>query len=306
LSAAFFVFADDASTGKNIFQDSDQDGLSNDEERLYGTDAFKKDTDGDGYTDGVEVESGYDPLKKAPGDKIMNTADGDGAGKAAASSGQTGTNLTEQVSNEIASVLKNADGSEAVTLDQINESVQKVLSGEIQEIVLPEVNMEDIKIKKEPSKKLSEKNRKEEERKDILEYLTVMSYLIANNSPKTFHTEDDFSGLISSLSGESISALAAGNMQYLDQLAEKGDKMLEEVRDIEVPQAMLDVHVKALKMAMYAAQLKSELQPNQDDPLGQIATLSKAQGFFAVVMELSQEVSDKLAKYNIEKIPVDL
>ena len=38
LSTAFFVFANDAVSTKNIFQDSDQDGLSNDEEKLYGTD----------------------------------------------------------------------------------------------------------------------------------------------------------------------------------------------------------------------------------------------------------------------------
>ena len=51
---AFFVFADDDSNGKNIFQDSDQDGLSNDEEKLYGTDPNNRDSDGDGYRDGVE------------------------------------------------------------------------------------------------------------------------------------------------------------------------------------------------------------------------------------------------------------
>jgi len=46
LSAGFFVFADDTANTKNIFQDSDQDGLSNDEEKLYGTDPFSRDTDG--------------------------------------------------------------------------------------------------------------------------------------------------------------------------------------------------------------------------------------------------------------------
>ena len=32
---------------------------------------LEKDTDGDGYGDGIEVESGYDPLKPAPGDKVI-------------------------------------------------------------------------------------------------------------------------------------------------------------------------------------------------------------------------------------------
>ena len=72
---SFMVFisasAEDVFSGKNIFQDSDSDGLSNEEERLYGTDPFNKDPDGDGYADGDEVKGGYNPLKRAPGDRIV-------------------------------------------------------------------------------------------------------------------------------------------------------------------------------------------------------------------------------------------
>ncbi len=46
--------------------DSDNDGLTDSEEALYGTDPRKPDTDGDGYVDGVEVANLYDPLKPAP------------------------------------------------------------------------------------------------------------------------------------------------------------------------------------------------------------------------------------------------
>lgn len=304
-SVAFFVLADDSSSGKNIFQDSDQDGLSNDEEKLYGTDAFNKDSDGDGYSDGVEVESGYDPLKKAPGDKLTPASSTTGLKK---TSEPTDTNMTEQVTNEIAVALKNANSSgEAVTLDQIDTAVQKILSGNSsEEVVLPEVEIKDIKIKKAPSKNLSEKKQLAEEKKDVLEYLTVMSYLVANNSPKAFHTEEDLTEIFSSVSSDSISALASGNMQYLNELSAKGEKMLEETKSIEVPEAMLDVHVKALKMAKYAAQLKSELKPTQDDPISQIATLSKAQGFIGAAMSFSDEVSQKLTEYGIEQIPIDL
>ncbi|MCK5061434.1 hypothetical protein KAR28_02700 [Candidatus Parcubacteria bacterium] len=42
--------------------DSDGDGLSDDDESIYGTDPGNPDTDGDGYLDGVEVANGYDPL----------------------------------------------------------------------------------------------------------------------------------------------------------------------------------------------------------------------------------------------------
>jgi len=43
--------------------DSDQDGLTDAEEPLFGTDPKKPDTDGDGFLDGAEVKGGYDPAK---------------------------------------------------------------------------------------------------------------------------------------------------------------------------------------------------------------------------------------------------
>ena len=46
--------------------DTDGDGLTDREEvKVYGTDPLKADTDGDGYPDGVEVKNGFNP--KGPG-----------------------------------------------------------------------------------------------------------------------------------------------------------------------------------------------------------------------------------------------
>jgi len=46
--------------------DTDQDGLTDREEvKVYGTDPLKADTDGDGYIDGEEVKGGFNP--KGPG-----------------------------------------------------------------------------------------------------------------------------------------------------------------------------------------------------------------------------------------------
>ncbi|MDG1950148.1 MAG: hypothetical protein P8J32_05050, partial [bacterium] len=42
--------------------DTDNDGLSDQDEETYGTDPNNPDSDADGYTDGDEVSSGYNPL----------------------------------------------------------------------------------------------------------------------------------------------------------------------------------------------------------------------------------------------------
>ena len=303
-SAAFFVFADNIVGAKNIFQDSDQDGLSNDEEKLYGTDPFEKDSDGDGYSDGVEVESGYDPLKPAPGDKIVKQT----TSESVTQTPQKTENLTEKVSDEITEILENAgQGGDSVSLEDIDESVQKILSeNNNEEIILPEVNIDDIKIKKGPSKSLSEEKRKEQERDDAVEYLTVVAYLVANNSPRAFYTENDLNSMLTWIVNDSFLAMSSGNMEFVHQLSEYGEKVIEELKDIEVPEKMLDSHIKALKVFKYAMQLKEELATTQNDPIGKIAVLSKVQGLLGNVMGFTDEVYRKLAEYDIQTIPLDL
>ncbi|MDA1168763.1 MAG: hypothetical protein O3A36_00300 [bacterium] len=50
--------------------DSDNDGLSNADERVWGTDPADEDTDKDGYIDGVEVQKGHNPTIASPNDKL--------------------------------------------------------------------------------------------------------------------------------------------------------------------------------------------------------------------------------------------
>jgi len=302
-SSAVFVFAENDSTTQDIFNDADQDGLSNEEEKLYGTDPMNKDTDGDGYSDGVEVESGYDPLKPAPGDRIVEEE----KKVTEAPVQQTNeTSLTKEVSNEIVELVKtsNEEGKD-VSLEDVNASVNNILSGKTEEIVLPEIKKEDIKIKK-ISKKLSDKKKLEQEKKDALEYLTVVSYLLANNSPKTFQTQDGLGSLLNALSMDSLLGIASGNTKALDDLAKRGEKILTEIRDVEVPEDLLNIHMKIIQMAQYAIQLKGEVQPNSDDPLGQIAVFSKAQGLLGNISDIVTEVQSKLTEYGIEEIPLNL
>lgn len=89
----YFAIAQNTNTN-SLFLDSDQDGLTDQEEKMIGTDPLNPDTDGDGYSDGEEVSSGYNPLKPAPGDKLML-----GTSASSSQSSGSGTNSANSSDN---------------------------------------------------------------------------------------------------------------------------------------------------------------------------------------------------------------
>lgn len=65
-----------SSTSPSVFdKDTDEDGLPDWEEKLYGTDMNNPDTDGDGTTDGEEIRLGRNPAKTGPDDKLAYLED---------------------------------------------------------------------------------------------------------------------------------------------------------------------------------------------------------------------------------------
>lgn len=51
-------------------RDDDEDGLLNQDERLWGTNAIEADTDGDGTPDGEEIAAGRNPRQAGPDDQL--------------------------------------------------------------------------------------------------------------------------------------------------------------------------------------------------------------------------------------------
>lgn len=306
-SGAFFVFASTDLQGRNILEDADDDGLTFGEEELYGTDPMNRDTDGDGYSDGVEVAGGYNPLKKAPGDKIVP----DIALEDASALEYDGENLTEQVSERIAGIVKEAeagaDGVSEVSLEELDQTVQELLTDASEEIVLPEVDIDSIDIKDQSYDDLSGDEREERIREDIVEYLTVIAYIFANNAPEEFETEDDLRHLSESAIEEAMSSIPLGSFDSLLDFSADGERILAQIEDVEVPEEMLDIHVKALKLALYASELNEEMVLSSDaDPIRTIKTLSYMQGFLNVSFDFVSDVQVKLAEYGIDEIPLDL
>ncbi len=98
----------------NLIKDSDNDGLLDWEEKVYGTDPNNPDTDGDGTTDGEEIKQHRDPLVAGPNDGTGTQASGASAL----------SNLTELLAQELSGVLN--DPGVNLKLPNVEETISNI------------------------------------------------------------------------------------------------------------------------------------------------------------------------------------
>lgn len=296
LSFSFFISAQESyGTSNNIFLDSDQDGLTDEEERMYGTDSRNRDTDNDGYSDGAEVKSGYDPKKPAPGDRIL-----------VYSSENTETvssdedNLTQKVAEKITALTGASDSEEQeVSLEEIKSMVSESLEGNTEEIKLPEIDKDDINIKKQNYSGLSDEKAKEKKKEDFADYITAVFYIMSSNSPKPITSASDITSISADITQEIINSISARNTENLNDLEAASEKMFEELKEVEVPEELVDIHIKAMSFALYGKEIKSFIPSQGEDPLADIANFSKMNAFIGTLMDFATETQKKFAEYDI-------
>jgi hypothetical protein len=277
LGSAFLTLAQNSSdSSKNIFLDSDQDGLSDEEEKTYGTDPRNKDTDGDGYSDRVEIESGYDPLKPAPGDKILTT-------EKTSSLQTTEDNLTQKLAREIVSMAEKSQ-TEGKNIDlesvqnMVNESIglaeEEGEADEEAELSSEEmvISPEELKIKKQNYSKYSEEKQKEKRKEDFVEYLSAMYYIMSSNSPDPITSGTDFSSIIESNLSRMTQALTTRNASKVSTIKSSGEKIFEQAKEVEVPEELIDIHISALTFARSSIEMEKYIPANSADPIKDIQT----------------------------------
>ncbi|MEI7425418.1 MAG: hypothetical protein WCK16_00635 [Candidatus Moraniibacteriota bacterium] len=306
-SFAFYVGAENTTT-KSIFLDSDQDGLSDEEEKIYGTNPANPDTDGDGYSDGTEVRSGYDPLKKAPGDKLIQTPASNAISAPVNAENisdvlgdSSEKNLTEDVAQKLAELTdkSNADGK-PISLDDLQATIDQAMSPSIiSESDLPEIDESAIKIKKQNYSKLSEEKAKAKKKEDFLDYIAAVTYIFTSNSPKPITSITDASGMLSNITSIITTAITTQSASGLKDLVASQKKIVEQLMAVEVPEDFLAIHKKALRFALYTANIGTLFQSKGDDPMGDIANLSKLQGFITIFSDFATEAQSKIAEYGL-------
>lgn len=293
---------ENTTSDRNVFFDTDQDGLSNEEEIAYGTDPDNPDSDHDSYTDGTEVKSGYNPLMPAPGDKIIQQASARASGNVASG------NLTKQMSEDLVELLNQQQSEDGdVTIDDVNALIEKTVTEKIRFEDLPSIDPKTITIKKQNYKNLSKEKRAEREKEDAIEYLTTLSYILATNMPQKISSEEDIAQLIATAVTD-LENITSNHTRaaYLVSLAEKGKDILGQLADLDVPENLVDVHIKGMQMAQYAINLKAVIAQDDNDPLNTIVVLSKVQGLLSLSMDFGKEIGDRFALLGITEIPLDL
>lgn len=307
LSFSFYSFAEEnSSTDKNIFLDSDQDGLSDAEEKTYGTDPQNSDTDGDSYSDGVEVKTGYNPLKPAPGDKIVKEEVKIVSAPAPTVLGATTdeNNLTQKVSDKMAELVEekqnaSTDLSEepTITVADVQDVINEVMDQNLKEIPLPEVSVKDIKIKKQDYKKLSAEDAKNKKREDFANYASALFYIFSSNSPQPITSGSDINKVAQYFQEVLGAAVSNRSASDLDDLEKSGDNIVEQLKDVEVPGEVADLHLQALRYALGAKEMKKLINPPFNDPLQDAANLTQFSNFVTESTLFFEEMGQKLSDY---------
>lgn len=267
---------------KNI--DSDCDGLTNAEEQLYKTDLAIADTDGDGYSDGVEVKSGYDPLKPAPGDKIATAANADSSPNTTSATSTSDLSPTEVFSQNLAQFAISKNG-QTVSQADLNDFVNEQLAGSLSDSLtigsLPVIDTSKIKILKQDYSALSDSERKQKELEDAVKYMKQIFYLFISNSPVQLSTSADFTAFKNDFSSHLLDFATTGDAASLEYFSDLGNRLevfINQANDIEVPETILDTHIRFLRIANGFLTLRDSSQ-NISDPLNKLALLSKISAY---------------------------
>lgn len=255
---------------QEIINDHDYDGLADWEEELYGTDPNNPDTDGDGYLDGEEVASGYNPAKKAPNDKLENSK----TGNEDLNRPDPG-NLTQMLNYTLSNQLKTGQIPLIANIQDIN-SLGQNLENIIDEKVLEALEKSSISFLAE----FIPPFQKEHHNFEIAlgNDLAAIRNYAGQVSKKTGQLDSCREAIPGGYLGyiESIqAAIETGNYAQMDCLANTYLMTYQEELKVAVPLDWLDIHKKSLLINWTLHKFYKHLPEYNQDPLKGIIIMEK-------------------------------
>lgn len=221
---------------------------------------------------------------------LTNTAD---------TTSQDSNNLTKEVAQKLSTIATNSDpASQQISLETLQKNINESVSETFSESDLPEISPDSIKIKKQDYKGTSEQI-KIKKKEDVTNYMIAIYYILSSNSPKPITSNSDVLATFNSLIFDVVSSIGTRQSAALDHIQKSGEKMLAQMQDIEVPEELIDLHIKGLKFAQYAMSIKSTISPNTDDALLDLSNLAKLEGFVEAISSFFEEAQNKFTEYGI-------
>lgn len=283
-----YVKADALKENCNKTIDFDCDALTNDEEVVYGTDLHNKDTDGDGYSDGVEIESGYDPLKPSPDDKIslastttseaiLNSADN--------------SLMTDEFIQRLDTLAQSKSGS-AVSKEDVEGLLNDTLTETVKGVSwdsLPQVDTSELKILKQPYSQIKTEESKKQLQQDASIYIVKITYLLLSNAPVSIVTDDEAKEFAEEFLSKLTSfAMMTPDFEYFAEIGKRFGLVSDQAKEIEVPETMLDLHVKFIRWSKGISTLNEAMPKNTNDPIANMVAISQISNYMKLAKEFAE------------------
>lgn len=239
---------------KSIFskaeqKDSDNDGLFDWEEALWGTDINNPDTDGDGTRDGEEAKSGRDPLKKGPDDKLQDSKIFTQKSGEEIPDGWTKTDVLARDFFAKFFTLQQSGNLNQENKDKLTESF---LAGMEQEKILDQYKISDIKTVNDNSKEAMKLYGSKLEG-------VFNSHIIPENELIIFE--------------RAIKNQDKKEMQKLEPIAAAYYKASQEILAIEAPSSISELHLNLINNFFNIAKCIERMGTSFQDPVNALAGL---------------------------------
>ncbi len=255
-------------------KDSDNDGLMDWQEAVYKTDACKPDTDKDGYLDGEEVASGYDPTRSAPGDELEGAQErGLPKNLTQAMAKNISQQMIEGKMGNISSVL---NPSSIETSNQVvNDAIKQTITSALNEFSLPDISDNEIIISPDNSQIAIENYARE-----IVQIISKWEEKVSLDQSQSQMEAEIF-----------LEAIQTRNFGKIDKYIESYNGIAENLKQIPVPSDLKDIHKKQIGIFKVTSNIYKAIREIDQDPLKTVLAIEE----YKIVSELTKQILLNLA-----------
>ena len=143
---------------------------------------------------------------------------------------------------------------------------------------------------------------KQKQKEEIEKYLTSTAYVLALNSPFPVTTPEQAQTDINNESTNLLSALTTGDQKKIDSYAEKTQNSVDQIKKIEVPYILKDLHKSVLALIIFTVNMKDDIVVSANDPMKGLVALGTLQKVGGEANKLQGEFKSILDEYGIDAV----